>query len=152
MYHVTEVTRSVRRKRVIATRPEDIACVVREHLVVCAQESMWCVLLDCKHHVIGVHMVTQGTASQAIINPRDMLQRAITGNAVNVVIVHNHPSGNPTPSHEDVAFTDRMIVACNLVGITLLDHVVLGSADTGDVAWHSIRASHPQVWQNRKGV
>lgn len=90
----------------------------REHFVV--------VGLDAKHAVIGINTVSIGSVTLSIVHPREVFKPAILMNASAVLLAHNHPSGDPTPSREDRALTRRLKDAGELVGITVLDHVVLG--------------------------
>ena len=90
----------------------------REHFMV--------VGLDAKHAVIGINTVSIGSATLSIVHPREVFKPLILMNASAVILAHNHPSGDPTPSRENRALTRRLKDAGELVGITVLDHVVLG--------------------------
>lgn len=89
----------------------------REHLVV--------VCLNTKNQINCYSTVAIGSLNQSIAHPRDILQRALLSNAARITILHNHPSGNPTPSVNDDNFTERMKDACDLIGIDLLDHIIV---------------------------
>jgi DNA repair protein RadC len=93
------------------------------------REIFTAVLLSTKNDVIGVSIVSVGNLSSALVHPREVLKPAILANAASIIIAHNHPSGDMTPSAEDVEITRRLSEACNTMGIELLDHVILG--DTG---------------------
>jgi DNA repair protein RadC len=93
----------------------------REHFVVSG--------LDAKHRVIGINVVSIGSLSLSIVHPREVFKPLIVMNAAAWLCAHNHPSGDVTPSHEDRALTKRLKEAGELLGITLLDHVILGEAD-----------------------
>lgn len=85
-------------------------------------------LLDARHQVLRARVLTRGTADAAPLHPRDVFREATLGGAAAVVLFHNHPSGDPLPSPEDVALTQRMIEAGALMGIAVVDHLIL--ADT----------------------
>jgi len=89
-------------------------------------EQFGVVLLDTKYRVIRTALVTTGTLNTTIVEPRDVYREAAMGAASAVVVFHNHPSGDPAPSDEDVALTWRLRAAGTLMGIELLDHVILG--------------------------
>jgi DNA repair protein RadC len=90
------------------------------------QETFWVVLLDVKNRVIGEARISEGSLSSAIVHPREVFRPAIEESAAAVILVHNHPSGEPTPSPEDRAITTRLRDAGELVGVKVLDHVVIG--------------------------
>jgi DNA repair protein RadC len=84
------------------------------------------VLLDTKGQVIGVTTISIGDLSSALVHPREVFKPAVLANAASVLLAHNHPSGDPTPSSEDVSVTRRLAEAGALLGIDVLDHVVIG--------------------------
>lgn len=90
----------------------------REHFLV--------VSLDAKHSVIGINTVSIGSVTMSIVHPREVFKPVILMNASAVLLAHNHPSGDSTPSQEDRALTRRLKDGGELIGITVLDHVVLG--------------------------
>jgi DNA repair protein RadC len=92
----------------------------REHFLVCG--------LDAKHRVIGINVVSVGTLTLSIVHPREVFKPLIVMNAAAWLASHNHPSGDATPSQEDRLLTKRLREVGNLLGITLLDHVILGEA------------------------
>lgn len=89
-------------------------------------EQFWCILLDGKNRVKAEHMVSQGSLTASLVHPREVFAPAIRQSAGAIVFVHNHPSGDPTPSVEDVEITRRLCAVADLVGIRVLDHVVVG--------------------------
>jgi len=91
-------------------------------------EHFGVVLLDTKHRVLRSTIVASGTLNTTIVLPRDVFREAMLGGAAAVIAFHNHPSGDPTPSADDVELTRRLAAAGTLVGIDLVDHVVLGDA------------------------
>ena len=90
------------------------------------REEFRVLLLNAKHRVMGVHTVSVGSLTVSIVHPREVYKAAILANAAAIIGVHNHPSGNPDPSPEDHALTNRLSEAGNILGITLLDHVIIG--------------------------
>lgn len=90
----------------------------REHFLVLA--------LDGKGRVVAVHEVSVGTLTASLVHPREVMKVLVLMNAASFILVHNHPSGDPTPSPEDAALTARLRAAADLIGIRLLDHIVLG--------------------------
>lgn len=103
------------------------------------QECFYVVLLDVKNRIQKVVNVSTGGLSVAIVNPRDVLKHAVAESASAVIVVHNHPSGDPEPSPDDIHVTRRIKEACDLTGIRFLDHVIVGEegyvslADLGKV-------------------
>ena len=90
------------------------------------REQMAVAFLDAKHRVIGVGIVSIGSLTASIVHPREVLKPAIVSNAAAILICHNHPSGVPEPSPEDISLTSRLTQAGDILGIRLLDHVILG--------------------------
>lgn len=90
------------------------------------QECFLCVLLDIKNRVLREAEISTGGLSAALIQPRDILQAAIAESAAGIILVHNHPSGDPKPSRDDLTVTRRIKEACELMQIRLLDHVIIG--------------------------
>jgi|SRR5438067_510057 len=89
-------------------------------------EQFGIVLLDTKHRVLRIAVLASGTLNSTIVQPRDVYRAAATGGAAAIVVFHNHPSGDPTPSPEDVDLTRRLAAAGMLLGIDLVDHLILG--------------------------
>lgn len=82
--------------------------------------------LNTKNEVVGVHTIFVGSLNSSIVHPREVFQRALLNNAASIMVAHNHPSGNPTPSPEDIDVTKRLKEAGGIVGIELLDHIIIG--------------------------
>ena len=105
------------------------------------REEFRILLLDTKHHVVAMHTVGIGSLNVTIVHPREVFKAAILANAAAIIALHNHPSGDPTPSPEDHALTKRLYEAGDILGIRLLDHVVIGHnrfyslADHGDLSY-----------------
>jgi len=89
-------------------------------------EQFGVVLLDTRHRVLRAAILASGTSNSTIVEPRDVYRAAAIGGAAAIVVFHNHPSGDPTPSSEDVDLTRRLAAAGVLIGIDLVDHLILG--------------------------
>ena len=106
---------------------DDVVRQVRSVGIDETQECAYALYLDAKRHLLCEPMVvSRGTADKTFLHPRDIFRHAIRLGAVSVIIAHNHPSGDPTPSNEDVEETKRLRETGNIVGIPLDDHVVIG--------------------------
>ena len=106
--------------------PESIAELLREDCRLYDVEHFHAVLLNTRRKLIRVDKISQGTLDSVLIHPREVFKSAISANASALVIVHNHPSGDPTPSEADIKVTRDLIRAGQLLRIELLDHVILG--------------------------
>ena len=105
--------------------PEDIYRVCSD-LGQLAQETFQILCLDTKNNLMNQHMITLGLVDASLVHPREVLRPAIVESAGALVLVHNHPSGDPTPSAEDIRITKQLIQAARIVDIRLLDHVIIG--------------------------
>lgn len=92
-----------------------------------AREVFATIHLDSKNRILCVETVSVGCLTSAIVHPREVFKSALLSSAAAVVLVHNHPSGDPTPSREDLELTKRLKEAGELLGIRVLDHVIIGS-------------------------
>ncbi|MEQ1634226.1 MAG: DNA repair protein RadC [Planctomycetota bacterium] len=104
----------------------DIASIVRESVRGTRRETFFVLLLDARHRILSLRVVSTGSVDSAMVHPREVFSAAVREGASAVVVAHNHPSGDPTPSAEDRAVTLRLQEAGELIGIELLDHVVVG--------------------------
>ncbi|NHN35509.1 RadC family protein [Paenibacillus agricola] len=109
---------TIRTPENIAVMASDLKYADREHFVV--------FYLDTKNHVIGRETISTGSLNAGIVHPREVFKRAIRRSAASIIAVHNHPSGDPTASKEDVEITHRLCEAGELIGISLLDHIIIG--------------------------
>jgi DNA repair protein RadC len=98
----------------------------RAHFAPLDREQFVVVVLDGKNQVLGFNVVSTGSLTAALVHPREVFKPAILENAAALILVHNHPSGDPAPSAEDEAITTRLRQAGELLGIRVLDHVVIG--------------------------
>ena len=107
-------------------RPEDVAALLWPHLEHADREHFALLLLDTRNRLIGLSTVSVGDLSSTLVHPREVFKPALLANAASVLLAHNHPSGDPQPSPEDLAVTRRLCEAGELLGIGVLDHIVLG--------------------------
>lgn len=106
--------------------PEDVATLVMADMALLEQEHFRTLLLDAKNRVQSVQTIYVGKLDGVNIRVGDVFREAVRRNAAAMVVVHNHPSGDPTPSPEDVRVTEQMVQAGRLLGIDVLDHLVIG--------------------------
>lgn len=106
--------------------PADVFARMGPRLRDVRQEEFHAILLNTRHRVVREVLVTRGTLDSALIHPREVFRHAVAENAAAVILVHNHPSGDPTPSAEDRAVTRQLAEAGKAVGIPVLDHIVVG--------------------------
>ena len=110
----------------IIRHPEDTLPVLELELSELAYEKFIALALSTKNHVIAVLPVSQGSLNASIVHPRELFQRAILANCASLILAHNHPSGDPAPSPEDIALTRKLIDAGLLLDIPVLDHIGRG--------------------------
>ena len=91
-----------------------------------AEESFYIFTLDVKNRINGIFEVSRGSLNASIVHPREVFKRALLQNANSIILLHNHPSGDPKPSQEDVDITNRLIESGDLLGIRVLDHIIIG--------------------------
>jgi DNA repair protein RadC len=118
--------------------PGDVAGICGD-MAGLAQESFQVLTLDIRSQLINRHLVSLGTVESTIVRARETFRPAITDGASAVVIVHNHPSGDVTPSREDIEATRSLIEAGRIVGIPVFDHVIIGRSAEGNAAHLSLR-------------
>lgn len=113
------------------TKPSDCYEVAEKviEIIDAAEESMWLITLDTKGNITGVFEVSRGTLNSSLVHPREIYKRAIMHNAYSIIIMHNHPSGDPTPSQEDLNITTKIAEAGKILNIELLDHVIIGESN-----------------------
>jgi DNA repair protein RadC len=107
-------------------RSKDVADLMAPLVANLDREAFWVLMLNGKNVVIGVNLVAVGALTAALVHPREVVKPLILGSAAAAMLVHNHPSGDPTPSAEDLALTKRLGAVGDLVGIRVLDHIVIG--------------------------
>ncbi len=119
-----------------------VARIVRDTAHASRQEQFFALLLDARHRVLGLRVISTGGVSSAPVQPRDVFASAIRDGAAALVVAHNHPSGDPTPSPEDRAVTERLRAAADLIGVRLLDHIVVGRDSFFSFADESVHMLH----------
>lgn len=107
----------------------DAAEILRSYLAGADREYFVVLLLDQKHRINGLNLVAVGTQAMAVVHPREVFKPALLGAAAATILSHNHPSGDPDPSREDVELTRRLVSAGELLGIDVLDHIVIGDRE-----------------------
>lgn len=90
------------------------------------RETFWIICLDTKNKINWISLVAVGSLNSAIVHPREVFKVAVLANAAALILVHNHPSGEPTPSAEDRSLTSRLVEAAKLLGMKILDHIIIG--------------------------
>ena len=108
------------------TCPASIAKYYMEEMRHEKQEHMKLLMLNSKSHLLGESDISKGTVNSSLITPRELFIEALQKNAVSIILLHNHPSGDPTPSRSDILITERIYQAGLLIGIDLLDHIIIG--------------------------
>jgi DNA repair protein RadC len=103
------------------------------------KESLRVILLDTRYHFIKIEEVSLGSLNESVAHPREIFQPALIHSAYAIIVVHNHPSGDPSPSEADLRLTRRLAEAAKLLQITLLDHVIIGSPRDGRAPYYSFK-------------
>jgi len=106
--------------------PEDVANLVRRRLKGKKKEHFLAILLDTRSRLIKVSEISVGSLDASIVHPREAFREVISASAASVIFVHNHPSGDPTASEDDIKLTKRLAEAGELMGIEVLDHIIIG--------------------------
>lgn len=107
-------------------KPEDAAKLVMEDLRSELQEHFVCLFLNTKNQVLARETLFVGTLNASLVHPREVFRAAIKRGCASIICIHNHPSGDPTPSPEDISLTRRLHEAGSLIGIDVLDHIIIG--------------------------
>jgi DNA repair protein RadC len=114
--------------------PQDVANLLMPELRDVKKEHFKSITLDTKNRVIKIHTVSIGILDSSLVHPREVFRDAIVSSSASLIVAHNHPSGDPTPSAEDKRITQRLAEAGQIIGIELLDHIILG-----DNRWISLK-------------
>jgi DNA repair protein RadC len=120
-------------------RPEIVYQLLGPELRALSRESLRVILLDTKLHLIRIEEVSSGSLNESIAHPREIFRPAFIYAAYALIVVHNHPSGDPSPSDADRRLTARLAEAANFLQIRLFDHVIIGSGDNGRIPYFSFR-------------
>jgi len=113
-------------ERAVIRTPDDVASLLMPRFRYETKESFLAVLLSTKNHVLKTPVISIGSLNASIVHPREVFREAINASAASVILAHNHPSGDPAPSPEDIGLTRKLVEAGRLLDIPVLDHVVLG--------------------------
>ncbi len=127
--------------RAIIDSPNAAAAAFSHELMWQSQERFAVLLLDTKNSLISTQVITIGIATETLIHPRELFREAIKKSATNIIIAHNHPSGNLEPSLEDLNLTQQLLECAKIVGIPILDHLIIGNGD-----YRSIR-QNSSLWE-----
>ncbi|MBD1371778.1 DNA repair protein RadC [Hazenella sp. IB182357] len=120
------ISRALPLERDTIRSPEDAALLVMEELRFEQQEHFICLFLNTKHKVIKNKCIFKGTLNASVVHPREIFHEAIRTSSAALICVHNHPSGDPTPSREDLKVTERLVLAGQVMGIEVIDHIIIG--------------------------
>ncbi|MDF2657853.1 MAG: repair protein RadC [Paenibacillus sp.] len=120
------IARTVQPETVTIRSPQDVSLLLTEELRYLQKEHFVCLFLNTKNHVIGQETLSIGSLNASIVHPREVFLAAIKRSSASIICVHNHPSGDPTPSPEDIEITRRLVEAGAVIGIDVLDHVIIG--------------------------
>jgi DNA repair protein RadC len=125
--YVAELTRRRYRGRVPkpVRGPDDVVAIIGRKLQAEAREHFVVLLLNARHECMAVETVSVGSLNASIVHPREVFRPAVIASAASIVLVHNHPSGDPEPSGEDLSITRRLVQVGELLGIGVLDHVIV---------------------------
>jgi DNA repair protein RadC len=111
----------------VINTPVDVKNLLMEEMRFLEKEHFKVILLNIKNHVISVEDISVGSLNSSIVHPREVFKPAIRRSSASMILVHNHPSGDPTPSREDIEITRRLIEAGKILGIEVVDHVIIGN-------------------------
>jgi len=123
----------------ILDTPQKIFDVFGQEFMALRQESLRVLLLDSKLRLIRAEEITRGSVNESLAHPREVFRPAFIHSAYGVVVLHNHPSGDPSPSAADYRVTKNLLEAANLLQVRLVDHVILGSPEGGRTPFYSFR-------------
>ncbi|GAB6169296.1 DNA repair protein RadC [Clostridium carnis] len=116
-----------KRKSYKVSSPKDIAELLINEMSGLNQEILKLIMLDTKNNIIGVRDIFKGSLNTSIVHPREIFSEAIKRNSASIIVCHNHPSGDTTPSKEDINITIRLKECSKIIGIDLLDHIIIGN-------------------------
>ncbi|WP_127529715.1 RadC family protein [Paenibacillus kobensis] len=112
--------------RPVIKRPQDAADLVMDELRYQSVEHFMCLFLNTKNQVVARETLSVGTLNASLVHPREVFREAIKRSSASIICAHNHPSGDPAPSPEDITLTQRLREAGTLIGIEVLDHLIIG--------------------------
>lgn len=112
--------------RAVVRGAADAAALVMEDLRYREQECLAAIFLDTRNQVIRTRLLTMGTLTGSPAHPREVFKEALAHGSASLILCHNHPSGDPTPSKDDIALTTRLVKAGELMGVPVVDHIIIG--------------------------
>lgn len=112
----------------IIRSPEDAATIGKGFMRIHeeSEEYLYMICMNTKNKIIGVFEVSHGNVNSSVVGVREIFQKALLANAVSIIVMHNHPSGDCTPSREDIEVTKRLVEAGKIIGVQVLDHIIMG--------------------------
>ncbi len=120
------ITSTLRPDSLSLTSPHDVASFLMEEMRYYKKEYFKIILLDTKNFIISLEEISVGSLNTSIVHPREIFHLPIKKSAAAIILVHNHPSGDPQPSREDLNVTNRLVEAGKILGILVLDHIIVG--------------------------
>lgn len=127
---LTEITKRMSKEihldRLKLITPQSVADYYMQDMRHLTREQVLLLMMDSKNKLIKDMIISEGTVNTSIMPTREIMVQAVKFDAVNIILLHNHPSGDPTPSTEDIRVTKRLMEASNLIGISLMDHIIIG--------------------------
>jgi DNA repair protein RadC len=115
--------------------PELVARFLKPLMKDLEQEEVWVLILDTRNQLKHFQMVTRGLLTTSQVHPREVFKPAIVHSGARIILAHNHPSGDPEPSKQDIAVTDTVLKAGEIIGIPLVDHMVIGHSQEDSSPW-----------------
>lgn len=122
----------------VLSEPRAVVELARDLIPDDDREHFWVIFVNTQNHYQAAHDVSTGTLSASLVHPREVFGPALREGAAAIILVHNHPSGDPTPSKEDLRLTQRLVDAGKLLDVRVLDHVIIGN---GSGRWSSLAQS-----------
>ena len=126
LFNFADRTNRAKVERIKISSPDDAAMVVMEELRYCQKEHFKIMLLDTKNNVRKFSEISVGSLNSSIVHPREVFKEAVINSCSSIILVHNHPSGECEPSHEDIVLTNRLDECGKIMGIKVLDHIIIG--------------------------
>lgn len=135
-----------RRRPLLSVQGPDDVALYLDPLRFASEEHFVSLHLNAKNEVLGIHEVSHGSLAASLVHPREVFKAAILANSFAIIVCHNHPSGSSvSPSKEDLDTTAQLLSAGKLLGISLIDHLIVGPSQKRNTAY-SLRENYPQIW------
>jgi DNA repair protein RadC len=119
--------------------PETVCQLLAQDLRALTRESLRAILLDTKYQLLRIEEISMGSLNESVAHPREIFRPAIINSAYAIILVHNHPSGDPTPSEADRRLTRRIAEVGTLLQVQLLDHIIIGGMQAGQPSYYSFK-------------